>query len=228
VLMTGRQGVASATDFHLTSGGPVTITVLAVSPGVNAATLLEAPALPGDGKNRRGRFALANYGAQSLAYVAGGADSSTMLGDREPTIPKANPNAPGLNYGDYGVVFALTFALTNPTDQPQTVYLYEAPRGGPMRANYLIDNEAAPVELGCATSPHTATSPPNRYLIRRFDLAPRASETHVVRTMTDGGSNFPVEIGMSANAPQATTPPISAPDGCFPKPAAPPATPQPQ
>ncbi|GAC1503996.1 MAG: hypothetical protein NVS1B14_09690 [Vulcanimicrobiaceae bacterium] len=220
VLMTDRQGVASATDFRLTGGGPVTITVLAVSPGVNAATLLDPPAAPGDGKNRRGRFALANYGTQALAYTAGAADSSTMLGDREPTIPKVNPNDPGLNYGDYGVIFELTFSLHNQTDQPQTAYLYEAPRGGPMRANSLIDNESAPVELGCATSPHTATSPPHRYLIRRFDLAPHATETHVVRTMTDGGSNFPVEIGMTANAPQPTTPPISAPDGCFPKPQA--------
>ncbi|HET9096122.1 MAG TPA: hypothetical protein VFN37_05645, partial [Candidatus Baltobacteraceae bacterium] len=35
---------------------------------------------------------------------------------------------------------------------------------------------------------------------------------------TDGGSNYPLEVGLSAAAPQPSAPPITAPDGCFPKP----------
>lgn len=218
MALTALQGAANATDFKILSGGPVTITVLAVSPGVNPATLLDAPPLPSDGKNRKGVFNLSNYGAQTLTYAAGGPDAKTIIGDREPTVPNLEGAAGGQDFGDYGVLFNFNFALTNPTDNAQTVFLYEAPHGGPARASYLIDNDAQPVELGCATSPRTSTSPPNRYLIRQFTLGPHASETHVVRTMTDGGSNYPVEIGITATPVQPATPPISAPDGCFPKP----------
>lgn len=218
VLMHDRDGVASATDFKVLSGGPVNFTVLAVSPGVNAAALLDGPMLPGDGRDRHGIFSLIGYGTQSLAYAAGAADAVVDLGDREPTVPSAIPNQRGKDFGDYGVLFSFNFTLSNPTATPQTVYLYESPRGGPARASYLIDNESLPIELGCATSSRSATDPPHRYLIRAFTLAPGASETHVVRTMTDGGSNLPIVLGAGITAPQLTTPPISAPDGCFPKP----------
>jgi hypothetical protein len=36
--------------------------------------------------------------------------------------------------------------------------------------------------------------------------------------MTDGGSFYPVEIGITGTPPTPATPAISAPDGCFPKP----------
>ena len=218
VLMQNRDGVASSTDFKLLSGGPVNFTVLAVSPGVNAMTLLDGPQLPGDGRNRHGVFSLSNYGNQSLAYAAGGPDATISIGDREPTVPNAGPDQSGKDFGDYGVLFNFNLALSNPSATPQTIYLYESPRGGPARASFLLDNDAQPVEMGCATSARSATDPPHRYLVRAFILAPGANETHVVRTMTDGGSNLPIDLGLSVTAPQPTTPPISAPDGCFPKP----------
>jgi hypothetical protein len=39
--------------------------------------------------------------------------------------------------------------------------------------------------------------------------------------MTDGGSFYPLEVGLSGTPPQPVTPPVSAPDGCFPKSAGP-------
>lgn len=211
-----REGIAAATDFRLLLGGPVTLTVLAVSPGVNPATLLDAPVLAGDGKLRRGSFLLSDYGSLALNYTAGGADASTAIGDREPTVPKADPNEPGRDFGDYGVLFTMNVTLSNPTDTPQTLYFYESPRGGPARASYLVDGQL--FELGCGTSARSATAPPNRYQIGLpVLLAPHATQTHLIQTMTDGGSNLPIEVGVTATPPQPTTPPISAPDGCFPK-----------
>ncbi|MDQ6931226.1 MAG: hypothetical protein M3126_11255 [Candidatus Eremiobacteraeota bacterium] len=218
VSMNQLDGVASAIDVNVLAGGPVTVTVLAVSAGVNPATLLDSAPLPGDGRNRHGVFALGNYGTKSLAYAAGAQDVTIDIGDREPTLQAVPPQSTGKDFGDYGVLFNLTFALTNPTALSQTVYLYEAPRGGPARANYLIDADPAPVELGCATSARAATDAPHRYQIRSFVLAPGASETHTVLTMTDGGSNLPITVGMTTTPPAAAVPPISAPDGCFPKP----------
>jgi hypothetical protein len=43
--------------------------------------------------------------------------------------------------------------------------------------------------------------------------------------MTDGGSNYPLEIGVSSTPPLASTPAITAADGCFPKSGGPPAAP---
>ena len=69
------------------------------------------------------------------------------------------------------------------------------------------------VTLGCARVPQP-------YLIAQLTLDPSSQRTVNVLTMADGGSNFPLEIGATATPPQATTPPQSAPDGCFPKPQA--------
>lgn len=212
-----RDGVADVADLRVLAGGPLTITVLAVSPNVSPATLLDGALLPGDGKGRHGTFSLSQYGTQALQYTVGAQDASLTLGDREPTVPKAVASDPGADFGDYGVLFDLSLNIDNPGDTPQVVYLYETPRGGPVRAAYLIDNTSQPTELGCATPPASAISPSRRYLIAQFDLPPRGSQTHRVRTMTDGGSNYPIEVGLTTQPPQPTTPPISAPDGCFPK-----------
>jgi hypothetical protein len=36
--------------------------------------------------------------------------------------------------------------------------------------------------------------------------------------MTDGGSFYPAQIGITATPPQPNAPGVFAPDGCFPKP----------
>ena len=42
-----------------------------------------------------------------------------------------------------------------------------------------------------------------------------------LQTMTDGGSFYPIRLGVTATAPVPSAPPVTAPDGCFPKPQAP-------
>jgi hypothetical protein len=41
--------------------------------------------------------------------------------------------------------------------------------------------------------------------------------------MTNGGSFYPAQVGVTGTPPQPNAPPINAPDGCFPKPEASPA-----
>ncbi|MDQ6933538.1 MAG: hypothetical protein M3160_10255 [Candidatus Eremiobacteraeota bacterium] len=214
VPMAPRDGVASNLDLRLVSGGPVTVTVLAVSPGINPATLLDGPRLTGDTHNRHGVFSLTGYGAQALQYEVGGADVSADIGDREPTVPNVDFSDSGHDYGDYGVLHQFRITMTNPTDQPASVYVFMAPRAGPVRSSYLIDDDAAPLELGCVR----AQNPMVRYLLRSYTLPPRESLQSRVLTMSEGGSNYPITIGASATEPQPTAPPISAPNGCFPKP----------
>ncbi len=215
IPMSSRQLVAGTLGINVLSGGPVTVTVLAVSPAADPRTMLAGPLLPRDGHNRTGIFRLTNFGTDSLAYAVGGNDASVVYGDRQPTPQNVDPASPGRDFGDYGVVHTLLFSLSNPTNAPANVYLYERPIGGVVRSSFIVDGRL--VELGCVRL-NTA-----RYQVAAFTLQPNQRYQLNVQTMTDGGSNYPLEVGLTATPPQPTVPAISAADGCFPKPVAVPA-----
>ncbi len=209
VPMSARQGVAGAVDLRVLAGGPVTVTVLAASPGVDPRSLLAQPVLASDGHHRSGVFRLAGFGSDALAYAAGAPDAKLVIGDTDPTPPSADSSATGHDYGDYGVLHTVDLTLSNPGDAPAAAYLYLRPIGGIARASFLVNGSL--VELGCVREPVP-------YQISAFELAPGQTSRAVVTTMTDGGSFFPVEIGVSGTPPQPAAPPIGAPNGCFPKP----------
>ncbi len=211
VAMSARQGVAGNIDLRVLSGGPVTVTVVAASPGVDVRSLLGQPALPGDGHHRTGVFRLAGFGKDSLSYQAGGADAKVVIGDRDPTPPSTDPNAAGHDYGDYGVSHSIDVSLSNPTGAAVTAYAYFRPIAGIARAGFLVDGTF--IELGCVRQPVP-------YQIGTFSLPPGQTVRASIQTMTDGGSFYPVEIGITGTPPASTTPAIDAPDGCFPKPQA--------
>jgi hypothetical protein len=141
-----------------------------------------------------------------------GAQSPPPAADPSESLPT------GHDYGDYGVLRALDFDIDNPLDQPQTLYLYERPMGGDVKSSFLVNGTL--VQVGCARLSQ-------RYQIGDpIAVAPHARIRLPVQTMTDGGSNYPLEVGISATPPQPTVPPITAPEGCFPK--APQVTPAPE
>jgi len=211
VPMMQRQLVAGTVDLQVLSGGPVVVTVMSLSPGADPRTFLDAPVLPGDGHHRTGVFEISGFGKDALTFAAGGPDATLVLGDTEPTPQNADRSATGHDYGDYGVLHAIDLTLDNPGSAPAPAYLYFKPLAGPARGSFLIDGNL--VDVGCVRLPQP-------YQIASFELAPGQTYRTVVQTMTDGGSFFPAEIGVSATAPQPAAPPISAPDGCFPKPEA--------
>ncbi len=215
VPLASRQLVTGAIDLRVLSGGPVVVTVLAYSQGVDPKTLLSGPVLPGDGHHRTGVFNISGYGSDALSYSAGGPDAVLTLGDTDPTPPSVDPGAVGHDYGDYGVLHTVDLTMTNPDTAPATFYLYFKPLVGPDRGSFLIGGTM--YEIGCVRE-----STP--YQITSFDLAPGQTYRTVVQTMTDGGSFYPAQIGVTATPPQPSAPPISAPDGCFPKPQATPGT----
>lgn len=209
--MASQQLVSGTVDLRVLSGGPVTITVLAVSSGIDPRTLLGGPVLPGDGHHRTGVFAIGGFGTEGLSYVAGGADATVVIGDTDPTPPNVDGGSTGHDYGDYGVLHTISLTMSNPGTSSASAYLYFKPLAGPARGVFLVDNNL--VELGCVRE-----SAP--YQVSAFDLAPGQTYHTVVQTMTDGGSFYPAEIGVTETPPRPSAPPINAPDGCFPKPAA--------
>jgi hypothetical protein len=210
--MTARQLVAGTADLRVLSGGPIDVTVLAVSPGVDPRTLLDGPVLPGDGHHRTGVFSIAGFGSENLSFSAGGPDATTVIGDTDPTPANVDPSAGGRDYGDYGVLHTIDLTFENPSSVPSAAYVFVQPLAGPARGSFLLDGNA--VDIGCVRVP-------SRYEITAFQLLPGQTSHVVLQTMTDGGSFYPIRLGVTATAPVPSAPPITAPDGCFPKPQAP-------
>ena len=204
--------IAGALDVRVLMGGPVTLTVMAIPSDADPAAYLQAPKLPGDGHNRHGTFDLVGYGESLLTYTAGGPDASLSYGGRDRSPQNVDPNDAGSDVGDYGVLHRMTFDLTNPLGVPAGLYLYERPLGGVVRSSFLVDGTLQTVD--CVRLP-------NRYQISSYQLAAQSKATIEVLTMTDGGSSYPIEVGITATPPLPTAPPMFAPDGCFPKPVPP-------
>jgi hypothetical protein len=212
------EGIVGSLDLRVLDGGPVTATVMAIPLGAEPASYLYAPKLADDGHARHGRFDLTDFAQRVIAYTAGGRDVAYVYGSRGQTPLNTDPADAGHDYGDYGVLQNVTFDLANPTATPATVYLYEKPLGGVVRGSFAVNGTL--FDVGCVRVSQ-------RYLIVPYELSPHATQELAVRTMTDGGSNYPLEIGVTERPPLPTTPPIAAADGCFPKPGGPPAAAQP-
>jgi hypothetical protein len=217
--MNRLDGAAGSVGIRILSGGPVTVTVLSLPPGPPPtapmiASYLAQPQLPGDGHHRTGAFSLVNYGQQTIAFTVAGPDAPVQYGAQSPP-PAAiadDPLPTGHDYGEYGVIRTLDFQIDNPLDQAQTVYLYERPMGGAVRSSFLVNGTL--VQVGCARVS-------DRYQIGDpIDVQPRTKISLAVQTMTDGGSSYPLEVGVTSTPPSPSVPPINAPNGCFPKPQA--------
>ena len=206
-LMLQGEVVAGSLDLHVVSGGTVGVSVIGSPAGGRPDQFLNGPRVAYDGHRRHGVFDLASYGPIAGAFTVGGPPAAVQYGARTPTPRNLDPNDDGHDYGDYGVLHRITFALANPTDDPHRVYLYEKPLGGPVRSSFVVDGQLK--EIGCVR-----VSQP--YWIATYQLAPHSTGATTTLTMTDGGSFYPLEFGVTEAQPQPYTPPVGAPDGCSP------------
>ncbi len=205
--------VAGALDFALTDGSPVRVSVLALSPATELATLLGTQELPSDGKQRRGVYDIAQPFSLALAYAVGGPEPTPVtVGAGDPPIPSQRAGGRALA-GDYGILRNVRLALTNPTQAPAIVYLYEKPIGYPVTTTIDFTGDSVPTRLQCAKQPE-------RYLVRAFDVPADGNVTITGSYMTDGGSTYPLDFGLTSTPPSPLPVSMTAPDGCFPKPAA--------
>jgi len=206
-LILQGEVVAGVVDAQVLSGGPARLSVIATPAGGHAEAYLDGPRVPYDGHHRHGAFSLAGFGDLSRSYTVGGPDVAVRYGGRNATPPSLDPNDPGRDYGDYGVIHRITFSLDNPTDDPQLVYLYERPLAGPVRSTFIVDGQMK--DVGCARLPQ-------QYRVMSYQLAPQSRGASTTITMTDGGSFYPLEFGVTSTPPLPTTPPVGAPEGCSP------------
>ena len=210
-LTLAGELVAGAVDVRVLMGGPVTVTVVAFPAGDKPSAYIGVDDLARDTHQRHGVFDITGFGTQTIPYAVGGPDASYVYGTRDQSPPNVNPDDRGHDLGDYGVVHHITFDITNPNNNAQNIYLYEKPLGGPVRSTFIVDGRV--VELGCVRVPE-------HYLIASYQMPAQGHAASTIVTMADGGSNYPLEIGITTTQPIPATPPQNAPDGCFPKPAA--------
>jgi hypothetical protein len=206
-LLLQGELAAGAVDVQVIGGGPVGVAVIASPAGSRPEQYLAGPRVPFDGHRRHGVFDLDNYGPIAASYTVGGPDAAVKYGDRVQTPRNLDPNDSGRDYGDYGVLHRITFTLANPTDVPHVVYLYQKPLAGPVRSSFLIDGQLK--ELGCVRMPQ-------QYWLTTYQLPPHYSGVSTAVTMTDGGSFYPVQLGVTESQPVPYTPPVGSPDGCSP------------
>lgn len=205
-LIFQNEVVAGAIDIRLLGGGPANVSVVASPAGGNLETYVDGPRLAFDGHNRHGVFALDGYGVIATTFTAGGPDVAVKYGHTSP--PNVDPTDSGRDYGAYGVVHRITFTMVNSTDVPHLVYLYEKPLGGSVRSSFFVDGRLK--EVGCARIEQP-------YWFMTYELPPHSVGASTTRTMTDGGSSYPVEFGTTETRPVPNTPPLNAADGCSPK-----------
>jgi hypothetical protein len=204
-LILQGEVVAGAIDMHVVSGGAVAVSVVAAPAGSRPETFLNGPRVAFDGHNRHGVFDLTSIGIMARSYTAGGPDVAVQYANRTATPRNVDAADPGHDFGDYGVVHNITFSLDNPTDTAYPIYLYEKPLGGPVRSSFVVDGQLK--ELGCARVPKP-------YLVAQYQLPAHSTGATTTVTMTDGGSFYPLEYGVTSTQPVPYTPPVGAPDGC--------------
>ncbi len=208
VIEIGQPASATATvvsgifDLRLIDGDPTDVAVIAASPSDDPRSFgQDAQAGFEDSHFRAGVYPL--FAEPPLMFSASvGVQFATPPNGTSVTVGTwAVPPIVGKRYliGDYGVVRSLRITLTNVSASAGTLYFYEMPSTHGVTTTVFFDGEVAPVELPCLRAPKET---PARYLIRKFTVPPGGSPLVVTgEYMTDGGSEYPVEIGLSAAPP---------------------------
>lgn len=200
----GRPLVQAIYDLRVLSGDPVRVSVVAVHPGADPL-VAAAQALPGDGYHRRGEFSLAGVAPVRLRFTVGDpcdADHACApFSAGMASLPELHGGRP--LGGEYGVLRPVELTMTNPTAAPRDVYLYEQAGTAGVTTTIAFDGDDAPTEVPCLADLD------GHYLVKRFTVPPGPKPLVVTGAfLTDGGSHFPLELGLTA------IPPALAADQC--------------
>jgi hypothetical protein len=87
--------------------------------------------------------------------------------------------------GDYGVLQSFIVTVANPTSTPQSIAIYENPRGGRATGTYLID--------GVLVQSHQVP-PFSRYKIRQYVIPARGFVRVTIVSMPEAGSSYPLRL----------------------------------
>ncbi len=173
--------ICNMLQLRVLSGADVKLTLFAQdatqSPDVplGAAELLE-----GSHKHARGIYAIPEF-YYATQWRVDGEYLELPIGQ----IPLPNRLQGEALSGDYGVLQSFVVTMSNPTSTPQSVAIYENPRGGRATATYLID--------GVLVQSHQ-TPPYSRYKVRQYVVPARGFVRVTIVTMPEAGSSYPLKL----------------------------------
>jgi hypothetical protein len=100
-------------------------------------------------------------------------------------IPLPNTLAGEALAGDYGVLESFVVNVQNPLPTPQSIAIYEDPRGGHATGTYIID--------GVLVQSHQVP-PFSRYKLRQYVVPAKGFVRVTIVTMPEAGSSYPLRI----------------------------------
>ncbi|HEY1653725.1 MAG TPA: hypothetical protein VGF86_01275, partial [Candidatus Tumulicola sp.] len=168
-------------QLRMLSGSGVHLTLFAQSADGNPDEPLgTADLLEGAHKHARGIYPIPEFYYATQWYVNG--DYLELpIGQ----IPLPNDLQGQALAGDYGVLQSFVVTMQNPSSSPQSVAIYENPRGGRATATYLID--------GVLVQSHQVPAY-SRYKVRQYVVPARGFVRVTIVTMPEAGSSYPLKL----------------------------------
>jgi hypothetical protein len=168
-------------QLRLLSGGDVHLTLFAQgADGDPNVPLGTGDLLEGAHKHARGIYPIPEF-YYATQWNVNGEYLELPIGQ----IPLPNDLQGQALSGDYGVLQSFVVTLQNPLSTPQSVAIYENPRGGRATSTYLID--------GVLVQSHQVP-PFSRYKIRQYVVPARGFVRVTIVTMPEAGSSYPLKL----------------------------------
>ncbi|MEO6835181.1 MAG: pilus assembly protein N-terminal domain-containing protein [Candidatus Tumulicola sp.] len=172
---------ANLLQLRVLSGGTVRLTLFArASDGDPAATLGTADLLEAAHKHARGIYPIPEF-----YYATQWSVNDEYLELPIGQIPLPNDLQGQALSGDYGVLQSFVVTVQNPLSTPQSIAIYENPRGGRATGTYLID--------GVLVQSHQVP-PFSRYKIRQYVIPARGFVRVTIVTTPEAGSSYPLKL----------------------------------
>lgn len=171
--------VCNLLQLRVLSGGNVHLTLVAENAGGGVATTGDT-LLEGAHKHARGIYPIAEFHFATQWKV-----NDEYLELPVGQLPLPNHLRGQALAGDYGVLQSFVVNVENPMSAPQSIAIYENPRGGRSTATYLID--------GVLVQSHQVP-PYSRYKVRQYIVPAHGFVRVTIVTMPEAGSSLPLRL----------------------------------
>ncbi len=179
--LPAKSVVANLLQLRVLNGSTVHLTLFAQNASSPSdESLASTELLSGDHPHARGIYRIPEFHYSRLWNVT---DQYLELPIGQ--IPLPNLIQGEALSGDYGVLQSFVIKVQNPTSSPQSIAIYENPRGGRATGTYLID--------GVLIQSHQVP-PFSRYKVRQYVVPARGFVRVTIQTIPDSGSSYPLRL----------------------------------
>jgi hypothetical protein len=172
--------VCNLLQLRVLSGAGVHLTLVAQNADEAPGAAISAELLEGSHPHARGIYPIAEFHF-STDWRVNGDYLELPVGQ----LPLPNHLRGQALSGDYGVLQSFVVNVENPSSTPQSIAIYENPRGGRATGTYLID--------GVLVQSHQ-TPPYSRYKVRQYTVPAHGFVRVTIVTMPEAGSSLPVRL----------------------------------